>query len=131
MPLGRKVGLGPGHFVLDGAQPPPQKKGAQTPIFRPMSIVAKRSPISATAEHLSVYVALACFVGVTFYVTVVRRHHHVLTAVVQLNLGLPVHRRFLPPLILYKKNILRLSGTGFFTGWMMFDPVTQPAVSEH
>jgi len=27
-------------------------KGAQSPNFRPMSIVAKRSPISATAEHL-------------------------------------------------------------------------------
>jgi len=32
----------PGHIVLDGVQQPPS--------FRPMSIVAKRSPISATAE---------------------------------------------------------------------------------
>jgi len=30
----------------------PSRKGAQPPNFRPMSIVAKRSPISATAEHL-------------------------------------------------------------------------------
>ena len=44
MPLGTKVGLGSGHIVLDGAQLPPN--------FRPMSIVAKRSPISATAKHL-------------------------------------------------------------------------------
>jgi len=31
----------------------PLPKGAQSPNFRPMSIVAKRSPISASAEHLS------------------------------------------------------------------------------
>jgi len=30
----------------------PLPKGAQPSNFRPMSIVAKRSPISATAEHL-------------------------------------------------------------------------------
>jgi len=41
MPLGREVGLGPGHIVLDGDPAPPQK-GAQPPIFWPMSIVAKR-----------------------------------------------------------------------------------------
>jgi len=55
MPLGTKVGLGPGHIVLDGAQlPTPKRRGA--PNFRPMSIVAKRSPISATAEHLLYFV---------------------------------------------------------------------------
>jgi len=39
----------PGDIVLDGypAPPPP---GLWSPTFRPMSIVAKRSPISATAE---------------------------------------------------------------------------------
>jgi len=53
MPLGTEVGLGPGHIVLDGepALPSP-KKGTLPPNFRPMSIVAKRSPISATAELL-------------------------------------------------------------------------------
>jgi len=53
MPLGTKVGFGPGHTVLHGdpAPSPPQKKG-HTPNFRPMSSVAKRSPILATAEHL-------------------------------------------------------------------------------
>ena len=54
MPLGTEAGLGSGHIVLDGAQlplPPPSKKG-HAPNFRPMSIVAKRSAISATAELL-------------------------------------------------------------------------------
>jgi len=50
MALGMDVGLGPGHIVLDGDPAFPQT-GAQSPIFGP-SIVAKRSPISATAEHL-------------------------------------------------------------------------------
>jgi len=45
------TGLGPGHIVLHGDTAPPPKKG-HTPNFRPMSIVAKWSPISATAEHL-------------------------------------------------------------------------------
>jgi len=53
MPLGTQVDFGPGHTVLDGAQLPP-KKGAQQPLlfFWPMSIVAKRSPVSATAKLL-------------------------------------------------------------------------------
>jgi len=52
MPLGAKVDLGPDHIVLheDPAHPPP--KSGTVPNFRAMSIVAKRSPISATAEHL-------------------------------------------------------------------------------
>jgi len=50
MNLGVEIGLGQGHIVLD-ATPPPKKGGAAAPTtFRPMSIVAKRSPISATAE---------------------------------------------------------------------------------
>ena len=40
-----------------GTQPPPKKRGT-TPNFWPMSVMAKRSPISATAEHLYRYVAL-------------------------------------------------------------------------
>jgi len=50
----RYRGLGAGHIVLDGDPSP--RKGAQQPppTFRPMSIAAKRSPISATAELLSV-----------------------------------------------------------------------------
>ena len=54
MPLGKEVGLGPGHIVLDGdpvgTQPP--RPTAAPPHFRPMPTVAKRSPISATAELL-------------------------------------------------------------------------------
>jgi len=49
MPLATKVGLGPGHIVLDG-EPVPQRGTASN--FRPISIVGKRSPISATAQHL-------------------------------------------------------------------------------
>jgi len=49
MKLGVEVGLGPGHTVLDGDPAPPR---GTAPNFRPMSIMAKRSPISATAEHL-------------------------------------------------------------------------------
>jgi len=53
MPLGMEVGLGPGHIVLHGDPAHPAKgQNGTAPIFRPMSIVAKRSPISATAEHL-------------------------------------------------------------------------------
>jgi len=51
MPLGTKVGVGPGDIALDKSQGPRVQKG--TPLnFRPMSTVAKRSPISATAELL-------------------------------------------------------------------------------
>jgi len=50
LPLGTEVGLGLGHIVLDGDSASP--KGAQPlPNFRPISIVTKWSPISATAEH--------------------------------------------------------------------------------
>jgi len=40
------------HYVRWGPSSPPQK-GGRAPNSRPMSTVAKRSPISATAEHLS------------------------------------------------------------------------------
>jgi len=50
MPLARAVGLGPSDIVLNGTELPP-KRGT-SPTFRSMSIVAKRSPISATAELL-------------------------------------------------------------------------------
>jgi len=46
MPLGTKVGFGPGHIVLSVD---PVRGTAN---FWRMSVVAKRSPISATAEHL-------------------------------------------------------------------------------
>jgi len=51
MPLGTEVGLGPGHIVLEGNPASPMERAQQpTPSFRPISIVAKRSPISANAE---------------------------------------------------------------------------------
>jgi len=52
MPLGKEVGLGPGHIALDGDPVGTQPPTAAPPHFRPMPIVAKRSPISATAELL-------------------------------------------------------------------------------
>jgi len=54
MPLGTEAGLGPGHTVLDGDPAPrtPPKAAQQPLTFRPMSVVVKRSPISATAELL-------------------------------------------------------------------------------
>ena len=45
-----RLGPGPGHIVLDGD--PASSKGVQSPNFRPMSVAAKRSPISATADQL-------------------------------------------------------------------------------
>jgi len=51
MPFGTEISLGPDHIVLDGdPAPPPTERGTAAPTFRPMSIVAERSPISATAE---------------------------------------------------------------------------------
>ena len=52
MPLDVEVGLGPGNIVLDMDQSPLPGKGEQPATFQPMSIVAKWSPISATAELL-------------------------------------------------------------------------------
>jgi len=52
MKLGMEVGVGPDHIVLDGDPVPLKGHTAQPPNFRPMSIVAKLSPISATVEHL-------------------------------------------------------------------------------
>ena len=53
--LGTEVGLVTGDIVLHGAElPPPPKKGHAFLNFRPISIVAKRSPISAAAELLYV-----------------------------------------------------------------------------
>ena len=51
MPFGTEVGLGPGHILLDGDPAPPPRKGHSSALqFSAMSIVAKRSPISVTAE---------------------------------------------------------------------------------
>jgi len=55
MPLGMEVGLDRGDIVLDGDPAPSWKGTQQPPTFRSMSIVAKRSPISGTAELLLVH----------------------------------------------------------------------------
>jgi len=52
MSLGTEVGLGTGHIVLDGTLFPKQWLTAAPTAFRPMTIVTKRSPISAAAELL-------------------------------------------------------------------------------
>jgi len=57
MPLGMEVGIGPGDFALDGDPAFPTERGTAAPTLRPMSIVAKRSPISATAELLFNFVS--------------------------------------------------------------------------
>jgi len=46
-----KGGLGPGHIVLKFSFP----QNGTAPNFQPMSIAAKRSPISATAQQLLKY----------------------------------------------------------------------------
>jgi len=51
IPLGKEVGLGPGHIVLDG-DPVGAQPHTAPPHFRPMPIVVKRSPISATVKLL-------------------------------------------------------------------------------
>jgi len=55
MPLGMEVGLGPGHIVLDSNPAPPTERGTAAPTFRPMSVVAKGSTISATAELVEIF----------------------------------------------------------------------------
>jgi len=48
--LGTEVGLDPSHIVLGGDSASLEKGHSLQ--FWPMSVVAKRSPILATAEHL-------------------------------------------------------------------------------
>ena len=52
IPLGTEVGLGPGDIVLDWDPALPMERDTAAPTFCPMSIVAKRLSISATAEQL-------------------------------------------------------------------------------
>jgi len=54
MPLGTEVDLGPAYINCVRWGPDPARKGTQQPpCFGPLSIVTKRSPISATAELVS------------------------------------------------------------------------------
>ena len=51
-PLGTEIDLGPGHIVLDGGPSAPRNGHSSPPLFGPC-LLWPRSPISATAEHLS------------------------------------------------------------------------------
>jgi len=54
-----EVGLGPCDIVLDGDPAPPTERGtaACSPLFSPcLAVVAKRLPVSATAQLLSKFV---------------------------------------------------------------------------
>ena len=64
MPLSMKVGLVPGHTVLDGDPAPPTERGtaAPPPTFRPM-LLWPRSPISATAQLLLGFAVANCACG--------------------------------------------------------------------
>jgi len=52
----------PGQIELDGDSAPtlPAKGAQQLPSFRSMSIVAKRSPVSATTELLCMFILCCC-----------------------------------------------------------------------
>jgi len=50
MPLGKEVSLSPRQIVLDGDPVGTQPPTSAPPHFRPLLTLAKRSPISATAE---------------------------------------------------------------------------------
>jgi len=63
IPLGTDAGLSPGDIVLDGDAAAPSQKKGHNPQFRPTSIVAKRSPISATTELLLDSPSLAAMHG--------------------------------------------------------------------
>ena len=56
--LGTEVGLSPGDIVLDGNPDLPTERGTAPATFRPMSVVAKRSSISATADS-------SCYIDVS------------------------------------------------------------------
>ena len=63
LPHGTEVGLHPGNIVLDvDPASPPMERGTAAPTFWPMSIVAKRSPISATAELVFILAFVFLFI---------------------------------------------------------------------
>jgi len=63
-----ELGLGPGHTVLDGAQlsAPPQKKGAQPPIFGPCLLWSNGRPRQLL---LSTCIAIKCWTRWTVVLT--------------------------------------------------------------
>jgi len=64
MPFGIEVGVCLGDIVLYGS-PAPHRKGHSSRLtFRPMSVVAKLSPISATADMLYLLFTRMCLSGI-------------------------------------------------------------------
>jgi len=63
MSLGTETDLGAGQIVLNEDPAPPESDTA-APFFRPMSIGAKRSPLSATAEYLLAGVRQLCLMPI-------------------------------------------------------------------
>jgi len=58
MPLGKEVGLGPGHIVIDVDQAPPPKRAEQPqPLFGPCLLWSKGRPsqLLLTAQHFTKY----------------------------------------------------------------------------
>jgi len=55
MPLGREVGLGPGHIVLDADPAPLPQRGTAPQFSADVYCGQTVAHISATAEHLFVY----------------------------------------------------------------------------
>jgi len=64
MPLGTEVGLSPRQYcVRSGPSPLPKRDHSRPTSFRPLSIVVKRSSISATAELLFYFYTQSLLVG--------------------------------------------------------------------
>ena len=86
MPLSKDVGLSPGHIVLDGDPVWTQHPhSSPSPTFRPMSIVAKRSSISATAELLLDSGSLAWKCLLTPLLVVLGEYFPKMTSIIVLN----------------------------------------------
>jgi len=68
------IGRAPGHIVLDGDPAPsrPERGTSAPPTFRHMSVVAKRSPISVTAQFffLNDRLLLSSLVGNIHYTVI-------------------------------------------------------------
>jgi len=105
MPLGREICLGPGDIVFGGDPAFPWKWAQQPFTFRAMSVVAKQSPISATAELLS-YLASSLR---TYFITSARHRVDLLSIdflFIHIGTGTITWAHYVPP----SKKILTVSG---------------------
>jgi len=76
----------PGHIVLHRDPAPLPKRGTH-PSFRPMSIVTKRSPVSATAEPLLVLCGRLCCYASAFGRTKIYPEYYIPASMLLLNVG--------------------------------------------